>query len=266
MLKMWEKKEYLFFFVLVPLALILIYLIPQSVKESHFILHCEKQQALNLFLSNYTHSDLQHLLNNLLLYLSLMLLIFKFETKKGNFYVSVLSIFLVLPWITSISTCLIKNIPPSQGSSGIFAGFAGYFLYVFYNYLKEKCKLKLSTHFVTMIFVLNAAIAMWMNGVYQPAILISSSLIFLIYYNKVSLLALFSFLSTKFKELKKENLKERLKIVFWISLMMPFLFLLPFLIPKNVIAGGSLTNTLAHYIGYIFGLFLPILLDLLKNL
>jgi hypothetical protein len=51
-------------------------------------------------------------------------------------------------------------------------------------------------------------------------------------------------------------------LLFFLSLFT--IFYLPSLIPSEIKMGGSIINIFSHYIGYLFGLFVPIVIDKLK--
>jgi hypothetical protein len=131
-LKSWTFPEWVLFFVLIPALLFVIYLLPQEIKNSYFILNTGNFWRLQTYLLNsYTHSQLYpHLVSNVIVYLLALIAVFSFENNKRRFWLMAGSSFLVVPVITSLLTTglfhfLIIEVQ-SQGFSGIVAAFVAY--------------------------------------------------------------------------------------------------------------------------------------------
>jgi hypothetical protein len=102
----------------------------------------------SLFLTTYIHrlQDWSHCLNNIEVYLVILILIFIFETfwlfskendrTERDFYISLLLFFLVFPFSISGVSLIIFRITGGtgfNGFSGIVAAFLGYFWFLLYN-------------------------------------------------------------------------------------------------------------------------------------
>jgi len=254
---LWSTHEKFFFFLVIPLILAIIYLLPLDVKDAYFILHKTNFSILSMFLSNYTHSDFMHLAENLIAYLLVMCLIIKFETNKSNFYKTACFLFLILPFIISAFTLHFIPTQNAFGFSGIVVGLFGYFVYVTYGYIKDVWKLNADISFIYLIFCINAFIGVrsWLVNdlTYLALILLILVSLILFYYN--------CFLIKDIIHLLKLKIQQGLSTCGLLTFILAVVVLfcsLPLLI-QVTFENGNLTNALAHYIGYIFGVFFPVI-------
>jgi hypothetical protein len=266
--KQWSKRDKIILFLLVPLILFLIYLLPSNIKDAYFVLHKNNISILNMFLSNYTHSNFEHLLGNLIGYLITICLIMKFETNKASFYKTMGFLFLILPFIVSTITTIYVPALNSQGFSGIVCGLNGYFIYVIYRYLQNKWKLNANISFVILIFYINGLLG---TGDYLlknnplKLIVILIILIILSWYNLNLFRGIINFLKNKKKEFRPQNFLLILKDFFIFIFTMIFLFSLPLLIQFTA-ENGNITNIFGHYFGYLGGMLFPIIfIEILKR-
>jgi len=131
-LKSWTFPEWAFFFVIIPVVLFLIYLIPHEIKDTYFILNTgEPWRLQTYFLNSYTHSQLYpHLVGNVTVYLLALAAVFSFENNRRRFRVMAGCSFVIVPIITSLLTTGLFHFlgleVRSQGFSGIVAAFIAY--------------------------------------------------------------------------------------------------------------------------------------------
>ncbi len=265
-LKRWSAKEWLFFFLIVPLILIIIYLLPQSTKDI-FILKTQHPTLVSIFFSNYTHSTLDHIENNLVSYLMVMFLIFNINTNKKIFHIISLLNFIVVPIISSLLTILIilsfSGSTSSQGFSAVVSAFIGYLLYSVYSHLKKFYYPGLNSSFVTLIYIINAVIwAVYFSLTdafysFNIHVLIVLSIVILalcfLYLNR----ALIKEIATILTHLKKQgSLSFYSALIFCFTIL--FIFPFWFLLPSQTLSSN--TNTIAHFVGYCFGVFAPFIL------
>lgn len=152
------------FFLVLPFILTVVFFLPSSLKNTYFILNSMQPNIASAFLSNYTHSDSYHILNNISIYLIAMFLIFNLETDRNRFYTTAGLIFLILPWIISVLTIqYIPNSTANQGLSGLGAALLGYLVYSIYAYLKHKAHININLSFVILAFTANALIVSIIN-------------------------------------------------------------------------------------------------------
>ena len=97
----WTSYELILFLFLIPLLIIVIYFLPDTVKQSYFILYPSNPNISSIFLSNYTHSEVMHIISNLVAYVVIMFLLFNLERDKRIFGIMTALVFLVLPWLLS---------------------------------------------------------------------------------------------------------------------------------------------------------------------
>ena len=252
----WNKYTYFVFFILIPLIQIFIYLIPQGIKNSYFILFPSNPNFFSIFLSNYTHSEFNHILSNLVGYLIIMFLLFNLETNKKRFYLVSVLLFLLLPFCYSFVAIRIGSPQSTQGFSTILSGFIGYLIYPVYSYLKNVYKLPLNGWFPSAVIIINFAIV----GIFNlpntsPSLKLILEILFVIFTIYIAYIIYKSLI--RLKELKQafnklnHSIKTYRLSVTMVSLI--FLFYLPFLIPSQIIQNGLLINVLAHYLGYFLG-------------
>lgn len=246
--------------MLIPSLLFFIFKLPTNLKESYFILNPSNVSFFTLFLSNYVHSSSQHFAGNFLSYFIVCFLIFNFETKKRDFYAYSIFMFLILPWLISIislNTIVLQT--TYQGFSGIVSSMFGYLAYSLYKFLKKYCcgTIKITSLYLLVILNLYMILGNIPSEMFH-SILILTIAVFLIFLQK---------------ETFKEIVQNRFKIKNWLrklsmfqqlylTLVLPFtivsIFVLPILVPQNILQNGVIINSLAHYIGYFFGVFVPL--------
>jgi len=270
----WSIHELLLFFVIVPFLMVVIYFLPVSLKQSYFILYSDNANIYSLFLSNFTHSEPLHIIGNMIVYLVVMFLLFNIETDKRIFRVMMALIFLVLPWLLSwITLSLIKNLPPSQGVSGVVAALLGYLPFSIYRYVKKNYKVNLSIFFLFFVFIANGSLVIAnLTGfsAFTVVLIIFAVCLGILNIKGVAMIA---------KELKhRMQLIQRLNVSKsrqdWIffyrfiitCLLLTLMFSLFMIIPQNPIEGSMIINSLAHYIGYVFGLLVPVNIEVIFQL
>jgi len=291
-LKRWNVKEWLFFFLIIPLILIIIYLLPQSTKDI-FILKTQHPTLVSIFLSNYTHSTSDHFWNNLFSYLIVMFLIFIINTNKKIFYSISLLNFIVVPIISSLLTIFIilfssSGPRSSQGFSAIVLAFIGYLPFSLFNYFKKLYPQEISFRFFKFFpcitFICMSFTCMGWIYYNTAEISIYYKILFPVCSIGLTILSIYLIYTTK-KEIKNVLKSITLKYFcfynqkfsFWKMAMNAFvnigfvimfiIFLFPFwvIFPHQLIIEGGCINIYAHFIGYCFGAFVPFIFKLDKR-
>ncbi|MFP4655482.1 MAG: rhomboid family intramembrane serine protease [Methanohalobium sp.] len=269
MIRGWDYKTFLTFFAIIPTILILIYLLPEPIKTAYFSLDPKNLFIPSIYLSAFVHFDLGHLLGNLIPYLIIMFLILNFTTDRKQFKWNMLSIYVDVPIITSLAYLFILILPlKSFGFSGIVSALIGLFLYTIYRYLRNR-GFNLDFNFVWMILLIN----FFLFSLYLDVVFLMLAFIFvltavLIYLNKEFIREMAGYLKNlgyirrKSREL---NMLEFEYYVFLITLTVVFLFPFYIIVPLNPTQGGSIVNSLSHYIGYIYGILAPVLVEKWKD-
>jgi len=131
-LKAWSFPTKVFFFGFIPFLLLLVFALPQEIKEEFLIFHTSNPLNLHtLVLNEYTHSQLfPHMIGNMVFYYITILAIFAFENNRRRFYLMAGVSLLLIPVICSILTLGLWHFFGSdtsgQGFSGINAAFLAY--------------------------------------------------------------------------------------------------------------------------------------------
>ncbi len=262
-LSIWNRYDLLFFFFIISGILTVIYLLPMNIKEV-FTLKPLHPTLLTMFLSNYTQIGFSGYAANLINYFILIFLIFNIETNKKIFYISSFLIFIVLPFISSLSDVYFMPYPLKiWGFSAIVAGFMGYFLYAVYNYLKSVLNIPVKGEFLLLLLVINFSIVGIFNSrapIFAKIVWAIISIAFLL-INLKTLNGIYKHYIKEFKELANYLLIKRLYRVFFFLLAFICLFSLHRLIPLEIKKGNIIINILAHYVGYLFGLAIPLVIE-----
>jgi hypothetical protein len=261
----WKKFDFCLFFMVIPFLLGLLFILPQEFKNNYLVLHPENVTYTALLLSNYTHTTfVEHFLPNVLFYFLFIYLIFNLETSKRIFYNMMGLLFIPIAILTSVVSINLPFILPNiQGFSVIVAGIMGYSIYVTYGYLKNVEHIGLDKSIIFLIFLINALFVV--INISTPEIVLFiimvALIVILIYTNRKGLINLFSFLNQKSLKIKSSS---RISFCYWWILFIIEILALTglfFIIPSNPMVCSMITNSLAHYIGYCFGLLFPVLLE-----
>jgi|Deesub1362A_J573_1020465.scaffolds.fasta_scaffold02614_5 hypothetical protein len=226
----------------------------------HFVLYVQDPNIWALFLSHYAHNDVAHLLNNLFAYVIVMFYILLFETSRRRFYMVSISIFLVLPFLLSfINLVVFRDLFVTVvGFSGLASAFFGYFVYAFYRYVKEHHIHGLGYMFPLTIFLVNnlIAIVLYYPSLIQYAALV---LVFLVICLAVYLIADRPGVLKMFRLMKTALVDSTL--IGWVlygGLILILFLEYPFLIEPPTPGAGAVANIAAHFMGYLFGFFMPL--------
>ena len=136
-LRRWRLVEWVVFYVLVPAILLLVYALPQPVRDGWFILNTTSMGRIpTWFLSSYSHSQLYpHLAGNLAFYLVTLLMIFSFEDNRLRFWLVSSVALCLVPFISSFLTAgfwgLLGKTTTGQGFSAIDGAFLAYAMFIF---------------------------------------------------------------------------------------------------------------------------------------
>lgn len=136
-LKVWNPSDWFLFWIIVPAFLLLIYALPQEIRDAYFVLNTSEPWKLQtIFLSSYTHSQLYpHLLGNLAFYFVVLLMIFAFEDNRRRFWIMAGWSFLAVPFVSSFLTILFWGLlgrsTTGQGFSAIVGALLAYAISIF---------------------------------------------------------------------------------------------------------------------------------------
>lgn len=260
----WKFLDYLSFFLFIPIVISIIYILPNSIKE-FLIFHPSRITLLSIFFSNYVHSGFFHFMSNLVSYLLILFLLFNVETDRRFFYRISIFILFLLPFISSfLNIFLINNNLTMQGFSALVSGFLGYFLFSACNYIEKKYKIKKKYELFAFILLINFSIIIFFSlktDFFMQFLCLVIALILIIYLRRIIWDLGKEFL--KFMNSKKMKARYRFYRFFILLLtVIIIIFSLFFIIPSEINMGNNtFTNIVSHYIGYVIGAFIPILLE-----
>jgi hypothetical protein len=133
----WNLSEWVLFWLVIPALLFVVYALPQSIKDTYFILDTSNLWRVQTFLlSSYTHSQLYpHLIGNLAFYFVVLLMIFLFENNKRRFWILAGWSLFIVPIVSSSLTIILWGIfgrnTTGQGFSAIIGAFLAYAMFIF---------------------------------------------------------------------------------------------------------------------------------------
>jgi hypothetical protein len=263
----WKISDWVFYFLLVPALLIIIFELPAGIKEAYFILTPPDITAYSLFLSNYTHSSLPHFMGNLVSYLATCFLIFNFETNKRSFRVYSIFMFLLLPWMISVISMDMLGLQTTyQGFSGIVSSMFGYLTYAIYKFLKAYCCKSMNLTFLSLIIVMNLLFVLGNISaqVFQYILIITFALI-LVFLQKDVIIEVIQKHFEFIEWLETFPHLQKIYLAIIVLAAINFLFILPHLVPQEILQNGALVNYVGHYTGYFFGIFVPIILGMISK-
>jgi hypothetical protein len=136
-LRRWSPLEWILFWGVVPAILLLVWALPQAVRDDWFILDTVSPWKVGTwFLSSYAHSELYpHLLGNLVFYSIVLLMIFAFEEDRRRFRLLAGWSFLAVPVVSSLLTILfwdlIGRTTTGQGFSAVTGALLAYAMFIF---------------------------------------------------------------------------------------------------------------------------------------
>ena len=264
LLRSWKKSDYIIFFLIIPLILTSIFLLPTSIKQN-LILNPLNPTLISIFFSNYTHTEAQHFLSNLLIYLIIIFLLFNIETNRKLFLKVALLNFILLPFLVSwFIVYFLPKLPPTQGFSAILCSFVGYILFSSYSWLKKNWYKKLDENFLMLLLMINFLIWSISENIILFSV-ITLITIFFLFLNRTQISKLIKQFEKERKKLLKEKFILRFYKMFVFAFTITFMFSLFALLPSNVIVGKIVINTPAHYFGYLFGILIPYILNKLEK-
>lgn len=227
-----------------------------DVIKQYFILNTSNLNS-NVFFSSYTHTNLNHLKENILSYSIVFLLIFSFVDNKVKLKSLMLMALIVFPFVNSILLTLFFDITAGGGLSGIVACLHGYLFFAGYHNLKNKLQLSVKMLSVVMLICFNLLVAQYfiLKNYY---ILLFAIVIFLllIYQNKGIIRFVMRFMWESINNVEINNIDENIEklriVTTWIFALVFSLTVFRMLSP--VIPITLEINYFTHYVGWFYGL------------
>ena len=268
-----QNIDYFIFLILIPSLLAIIFVLlhfhPQL--KDAVILQPSNPTVISVYLSNYAHIEFRHFFENLVSYFLLISLIFRFGTMRNRFHLNLILIFTALPVLCSLSSIYYLSNLRSLGFSGIVSGLMGYLLYSVYYYVEKEWRIRLNKNFIFLIVVFNLSI---LSFIYKwiwlcvLLLLLLSVIACMIRNNLKLIIDKLNEIFVEWWKLKKSQKSAKFAFKFVIFALTVFFLLFgsTSLFPSNIITNGKITNILAHYVGYCFGVFVPLIPDFIVDI
>ncbi|ADE36341.1 hypothetical protein [Methanohalophilus mahii] len=278
---MHDPVDFFVFLLFVPWLNIVIYFLLQSDPSlaTYFVLDSNDPSKLPMFLSNYSHVDLSHLLSNMRSYLLVTPLIIALNFERIKFRIHMLFFFLFLPVLFSILT--LKGVPSAgtvNGMSGIVAAMFGYLLYSTFAYIAGKWDTGNPIHLLFAVLCTNLVIISLTYGRMWLVVLCSFIVFANIIRGQEVLHQIVSRAEFILRRWDRENLdlmhrpwgRIKQERIIEIATAVSIIIFLPatsaFLFLGNIISlDGLRTNVLVHYVGYVSGALLPFITGSLEK-
>ena len=252
----WTKSDFMIFFLLIPSILLITFTFPLWLKN-HLILYLQNPTIISLFFSNYVHTDFFHFLSNLTSYLFIVFLLFNIETNKKNLYVASFLFLIPLPFILSLAATHTFPVKMLQGFSGIVSAFMGYFLYATYLFIKRRYPHHIDISFLYLLFITNCLIVTLLN--LRNLLLFFVILCCFSYLGYTNRIFIKEFTAKSLIHLKKLKLEITPLYSFFIFIFSLYSLILGlyFLVPKQLVSVAGFVASPIHYLGFLFGYFIP---------
>jgi hypothetical protein len=248
-------KKDLFLIAIFPIILTIILLLPQAIQEL-LRLNIQSPSWWQFFTSSFVHKNYTHYINNLSLFLILMITNFIIILKtdsKNKFYILYFATLIMVPLVSSfVSYNFIPQLKSTQGSSDIVAAVFGFLpitLIRFFHSLNKKIdneRMFYAVLFYSLLFLL----FVYKGFSFFFIIFLFCYFIYIIVLRK------------QFVYIGGIYIKFRKKLFQFVLLFATIIFLvgLSLIFPTNILLDETLVNIGGHYVGFLMGIILANLL------
>jgi hypothetical protein len=252
------------FFLLIPLILILIFLLPENTKIA-LSLNTLNPSAYSLLTSGYTHLTFTHFISNFIAYLFIMPFIFYFDFKRNMkmLFLVLIFLFLLLPIFYSIlSVGLFSYFGANvldKGFSTILAALIGYLPVSYIYFLKDERKINFSNSYYVLLlfFSFNLSLITLINGWYLILAVIVPLFLLCLYFSLPDLRKIRDFYLDLSGRKSFGLFHIWIVLLLWIvALLLCFIASIG-LFPASLNGSSGTTNIFAHYVGYAYGFTVP---------
>ncbi|MDG6218810.1 MAG: hypothetical protein QCI00_05165 [Candidatus Thermoplasmatota archaeon] len=212
--------------------------------------------------SNYFHTELLHLLSNLVFYFLLMPFVFIFDylSNKNMLLMNIVLLFVLLPIVSSILNIVIfselgVNIP-SYGFSAITSGVFGYLAFSLLHYVRDYHDIRFDKGIFQMMWLIlyiNLGLISFVYGIYWLGVVI----VFLFILSIINTSRHFNKIFLKMKSTGRIH-----RTLFFTGFLLCLMAGVQGLFPETIVIDSTLVNILAHYVGYIFGFLVPAIVSI----
>jgi len=265
-IRCWEKILLdLIVISLVPLVLILLFNLPDDIREQ-LVLHHNYSNGYDILTTHFVHDEATHLKNNIIGYLIFILPLYfllHWMNMRNLFYFFLLLNLIFMPLLLSfiwipINIFIFPQVPRNLGFSGINSAFLGMLGYSYALLLHKKLNVRFVNIFLIFLLfglgVIPITYSKWLLTDFI-AIIVIWSLFILLYYKTIKELDL-----QKAKNLLAETKKN---FILGIMLILPLVIYIIGLgptFPKEIRSATSIINIISHYSGFLLGFIVPYIL------
>lgn len=245
------------YFIVVPLVLVVVFLYSESLKGA-LALYPNAPTVLSMLGSNYLHTDLPHLVSNLVLYLVLLVFVFSFDalSNRPMLFVNLALFFLFVPVVSSLANVLGLSYLgvnlPCFGFSAVVAGVFGYLAFSLMHYLRDCHGVVFQRGIFQLLWFILYINLMLISLIYQfyvGAVVVGVLLVLSLYYTSPDLV--------RIMQAVQAVSQRSQKVLILMGLFLCLSAASQALFPQQVVQNGSVVNILAHYVGYMVGFFVP---------
>lgn len=242
----------------VPIIITVAYLLPAPIQQS-LILEYGNPSLLNIWSASYVHRGFNHFSNNLVAYILYIVptyLLFIIADRRKLFWYSFVSFLICLPPVIALLNIAVIGQGSGAGFSGIGAAFIGLLLVALITFVRDRLLNEAGGTTGTSVFLMALGFTAWnyTNLLVTIGILVVSALLLLYEIYSIGLDEVRKAVS----ELNSNRNHVMLVLVgFALFLSSPTL-----LFPKQIVQDGNAVNIFSHYIGLVFGFFVPTVLSI----
>jgi hypothetical protein len=250
-----------FYFIFILVVLGVLYLNSDMLKQT-LALYPNSPTLLSIIGSNYFHMEQGHILSNLVFYLLLMPLVFIFDylTNRKMLLINIVLLFVLLPVVSSLINIVffieLGVTAPGYGFSAIASGIFGYLVFSLLHYVRDYHNMHFNKgifQMMQLILYINLALITLVYGIYWLVVVIVFLLI-------LSIINTYRDYAKVFEKMKSTGRFHR--TLFFTGFLLCVMAGIQSLFPGRIVIGSTLINILSHYVGYIFGFFVPALVSL----
>jgi hypothetical protein len=256
------------YFLLIPLILILIFLLPENTKIA-LSLNTLNPSFYSLITSSYTHLTFTHFISNFIFYLLIIPFIFYFGIKRNikMLFLILILLFILLPVFYSfLSVTLLGYYGVhvlEKGFSTILAALIGYFPVSYIYFLKEKRSVEFSNSYYVLLlfFSFNLALISLINGWYLVIVVLIPFFLFCLYLSLSDIGKIYDFYLDLCDTKSFGLFYTWIVLLFWIVALLLCLIAAIGLFPSSLKNDSGTINIFSHYVGYIYGFTIPALVS-----
>jgi len=229
--------------------------------EGYLSLDTSHPTLLNILGAHYLHSDLIHLLSNLILYLFFMIVIFVCDafTNQKMLFINLLLLFILLPIFSSFIDILAFSAmgidTVAKGFSDIVAGVFGYLAFSFLHFLRDHYKTNFKHDILPLLWFFLLVNLLWICIIYVNYFLILLLVLILIVWSYS-----IRFDIRKIYEITGSSNRVEKAATFGVLTFYLFVGIFYFF-PSEILYNNSIVDILAHYVGYVYGAMVPALVS-----